>query len=49
MWTRWYPTGVKRVQAEFREGLQDGSLIAWDDTGMLVHEGHFEQGAPADQ
>ena len=46
LWTRWYPSGVKRVQAEFEGGLQEGRLIAWDERGRKLGEERFVKGAP---
>ena len=44
VWTRWFPSGGKRVQAEFADGLQDGAMIAWDEHGAKVYESRFDAG-----
>jgi len=37
------------VQAEFRNGLQHGRLIAWDEHGHKLGEEHFVDGVPQKQ
>ena len=41
---RWYPNGKKRVQAEFKDGLQDGRLMTWDENGAKQGEQLYAKG-----
>jgi antitoxin component YwqK of YwqJK toxin-antitoxin module len=46
VWTRFYPTGEVRAQAEFREGMQHGWVLAFDKAGERTRSARFEGGAP---
>jgi hypothetical protein len=46
VWTRFYPTGEVRAQAEFREGMQHGWVLTFNKAGERTRSARFEGGAP---
>jgi antitoxin component YwqK of YwqJK toxin-antitoxin module len=46
VWTRWYANGGMQAQAEFRDGLQHGFQIEWDESGRRKREIRFVEGKP---
>lgn len=45
VWTRFYPTGEVRAQAQFRDGMQHGWLLTFDRAGQRTRSARFENGA----
>ena len=45
-WTRYWPSGVRRAQAEFRDGQQHGWQHGWDEYGEPASEVYYEAGKP---
>jgi hypothetical protein len=45
-WTRYWPSGMRRAQAEFRDGRQHGWQHGWDEYGEPESEVHYEAGKP---
>lgn len=46
-WTRYWRTGGRHSQAEFRDGKQHGWMHRWDEAGRLEGATYFEAGEPA--
>lgn len=46
IWSRFFPDGAKRVEAEFANGVQNGGMTVWDASGRVVRETHYEDGQP---
>jgi hypothetical protein len=46
-WTRYWRTGGRHTQAEFRDGEQHGWMHRWDVAGRLGGATYFEAGEPA--
>jgi antitoxin component YwqK of YwqJK toxin-antitoxin module len=47
VWTRFYPTGSVRAQIEFREGLQHGWLLTFDEDGRRTRAVRYAEGVVA--
>jgi hypothetical protein len=45
-WTRYWPSGVRRAQAEFRDGEQHGWQHGWDEYGDPASKVYYEAGKP---
>ncbi len=45
VWTRFYPSGSVRMQAEFSHGLQHGWLLSFDESGDRTQAVRFAEGA----
>ncbi len=46
VWTRYWPSGVRRFQAEFRADRQEGWMHRWDARGNLESEVLYRDDAP---
>jgi hypothetical protein len=46
-WTRYWRTGGRHTQAEFRDGAQHGWMHRWDEAGRLESQTWYEDGEPA--
>ncbi|MFK7896075.1 MAG: hypothetical protein AB8G23_09585 [Myxococcota bacterium] len=44
VWTRFYPNGSVRMQAEFAEGLQHGWLLSFNEAGQRIKAVRFADG-----
>lgn len=43
-WTSWYENGQKKMQGEYRNGLQIGKLQWWYENGQIALQGSYEDG-----
>jgi hypothetical protein len=46
VWTRFFPTGEVRAQAEFRDGMQHGWVLTFNKQGERTQSARYEDGAP---
>jgi hypothetical protein len=46
VWTRFFPTGEVRAQAEFRDGMQHGWVLTFNKQGERTRSARYEDGAP---
>ena len=44
VWTRFYPSGAVRAQAEFEAGMQHGWLLSFSESGERKRAVRFDQG-----
>ncbi|MEO7425622.1 MAG: TonB C-terminal domain-containing protein [Fibrobacteria bacterium] len=44
--TWWHPNGLKKYQAENRDGVRDGKYTAWYPDGIIWYEGYDFRGIP---
>jgi antitoxin component YwqK of YwqJK toxin-antitoxin module len=46
VWTRFFSTGEVRAQAEFREGMQHGWVLAFNKLGERTRSARYQDGSP---
>jgi len=44
VWTWRYENGQRRVEAEFRDGREDGAWASWYENGRIQERGQYEKG-----